>query len=158
MLDYLTIYNVTASIGTSFSTTWTYAALGAGIDNIGEAMNEIVQQYHFINDAGWARNHVTGAAPAWTFSGRRVLGDAAQNFIFGKKYKFDKERETSLKIEWDDASGVSTVHHTITVDAVLANVAEFSGASTDDTAISFELRFEGAPSETTSTPATPSTP
>lgn len=153
MLDYLTIKNVTASIGTSFSTTWTYNRLGAGIDNIGEALNEVVQQYHFINDAGWARNHVTGAAPAWTFTGRRVQGDTAQDFIFGKKYKFDKERESSLKIEWDDATGASTVHHTVTIDVVIANVQEFSGAATDDSAISFELRFEGAPTETTSTPS-----
>lgn len=150
MMDYLTIYNISASIGTSLSgSTWTYSTLGAGIDNAAEALNEIVQQYHFINDSGWARNHVTGAAPAWTFSGRRVFGDAAQDYIFSKKYKFGSERETSLKIVYTDGSGASPVTHTITVDAVIANIAEFSGASTDDSAISFELRFEGAPTETT---------
>lgn len=150
MMDYLTIYNVTASIGTAFSTTWTYSQLGAGIDNISEAMNEIVQQYHFINDSGWARNHVTGASPSWTFTGRRVHGDTAQDYIFSKKYSFGANRETSLKIEWTDSSSGTAVKHTVTVDAVIANIAEFSGASTDDSAISFELRFEGAPTETES--------
>jgi hypothetical protein len=148
-MNYLTIYNVSASIGTSFSTTWTYAQLGAGIENMAEALNEIVQQYHFINDGGWARNHVTGAAPAWTFSGRRVHGDEAQDYIFSKKYKFDTERETSLKVEWDDKSSGTAVHHTVTVDATICNPVEFSGNSTDDSAISFEIRFDGAPTEAT---------
>ena len=43
---YLTNYNITLSIGTSYKTdTWTYAELGEGIDNGTEARNEVVQQY-----------------------------------------------------------------------------------------------------------------
>ena len=71
----MTMYNLTAKIGVSQQTsTWTYAELAKGIDNIAEALNEVVQQYFFLSDDGFARNHVTGMAPAFTLTGRRMMG------------------------------------------------------------------------------------
>lgn len=138
-----TIYKLVASIGTSKTdSVWTYAELGDGIDNLTEALNEVVQQYFFMNDNGFARNHVTGMAPAFTLSGRRVMGDAAQDYIFGKKYSLDTERQSSFKLTYTDAENAS---HTITCDCTICNIQEWSGASTDDSAISFELRFDGQP-------------
>ena len=56
----LTMYNLTASIGTKKtgepSASWTYAELADGIDNIAEALNEVVQQYFFLSDDGFARH------------------------------------------------------------------------------------------------------
>jgi hypothetical protein len=138
-----TIYNLVPSIGISKAdSVWTYAELGAGIDNLTEALNEVVQQYFFMNDNGFARNHVTGMAPIFTLSGRRILGDPAQDYIFGKKYSLDAERDSSFKLTYTDAE---SVQHTITCDCTIANIQEWSGASTDDSAISFELRFNGQP-------------
>ena len=67
-----TIYGIEASIMTSDSPSETYSVLADGIDNVAEALNEVVQQYFFIKDSGFATNHVTGMAPAYTFTGRRV--------------------------------------------------------------------------------------
>ena len=146
MGNLLTIYNLEASIGTSKSAeTWTYAKLEKGLDNVSEALNEVVQQYFFLNDKGFARNHVTGMAPTFTFTGRRVQGDAAQDYIFSKKYKLDAERSSSFQLKVTDNSGASPKVTTYTVDCTICNIQEFSGASTDDSAISFELRFNGAP-------------
>lgn len=146
----LTIYNIEASIGTSKSdSSWTYAKLEAGLDNVSEALNEVVQQYFFLGDKGFARNHVTGMAPAFTFTGRRVQGDTAQDYIFGKKYKLDTDRVSSFQLKITDNSGVSPVVTTYTVDCTICNIQEFSGASTDDSAISFEIRFNGAPTSAT---------
>ena len=146
----LTVYNLEASIGTSKSEeTWTYAKLEAGLDNVSEALNEVVQQYFFLNDKGFARNHVTGMAPAFTMTGRRVQGDAAQDYIFSKKYKLDTERSSSFQLKATDNSGASPKVTTYTVDCTICNIQEFSGASTDDSAISFELRFNGAPTSAT---------
>ena len=142
----LTVYNLEASIGTAKSKdTWTYSKLEAGLDNVSEALNEVVQQYFFLNDKGFARNHVTGMAPAFTMTGRRVQGDAAQDYIFSKKYKLDTERVSSFQLKVTDNSGASPKVTTYTVDCTICNIQEFSGASTDDSAISFELRFNGAP-------------
>ena len=143
-----TMYKLTAKIGTAFSTTWTYADLGAGIENISEALNEVVQQFQFMSGQGFATNHVTGMAPSFTFTGRRVIGDTAQDYIFGKKYGLDTERESSFQLSYYDAAS-TPVLHTITVPCTICNIQEWSGAATDDSAISFEIRFNGAPTATT---------
>lgn len=146
MDNLLTIYNLEASIGTSKSSeTWTYAKLENGLDNVSEALNEVVQQYFFLNDKGFARNHVTGMAPTFTFTGRRVQGDDAQDYIFGNKYKLDTNRNSSFQLKVTDKSGNAPKATTYTVDCTICNIQEFSGASTDDSAISFEIRFNGAP-------------
>lgn len=139
----ITMYNLSASINTAASgATAVYSELADGIDNIAEALNEVVQQYFFLKDNGFAQNHVTGMAPAWTLTGRRVLGDAAQEFIFGNKYGLDTSRQTTFKLEYTNASNAAV---TITVPCTICNIQEFSGATTDDAAISFEIRFDGQP-------------
>lgn len=149
-MPYMTIYNIKVSIGTKKSgETWEYSEFGEGIENISEALNEVVHQYQFISGGGFAKNHVAGAAPAWTLTGRRVFGDAAQDYIFSKKYAFDTERQSSLKVEYTDASGGTAVNKGFTVPCTFCNIQEFSGASTDDSAISMELRFDGKPTALT---------
>lgn len=148
----LTMYGLTVQIGTESSgeapsITWTYSDLADGIDNVSEALNETVQQYFFLSDEGFAKNHVTGMAPAVTLTGRRIIGDAAQEFIFGTKYGLDTQRQSSIKIAYTDAESKTT---TITCDCTICNIQEWSGATTDDSAISFELRFDGKPEVTTS--------
>ena len=41
----------------------TWAVFGNGIENLAEALNEVVQQYFFFADKGYARTYVTGMAP-----------------------------------------------------------------------------------------------
>ena len=150
MGNLLTIYNIEASIGTAKSQeTWTYAKLDEGLDNVSEALNEVVQQYFFLNDNGFARNHVTVMVPVFTFTGRRVQGDAAQDYIFGNKYKLDTNRNSSFQLKVTDNSGVSPVVTTYTVDCAVWNIQEVSGASTGESAVSCELRFNGAPTTAT---------
>ena len=137
-----TTYGIEASILTSGSSeAEMYSDLADGIDNIAEALNEVVQQFFFLKDKGFATNHVTGMAPAYTFTGRRVMGDTAQDFIFGKKYSLDTDRQSKLKIAYTEGS----TEKTISCNCTICNIQEFSGASTDDSAISFELRFDGKP-------------
>lgn len=143
----LTVYNLTASIGVSQSgeapdVTWTYAPLAEGIDNVAEALNETVQQYFFLSDKGFAKNHVTGMAPAFTLTGRRVIGDQAQDYIFSKKYGLDTDRQSSFQLKYTNAEGKAV---TLTCACTLCNIQEWSGASNDDSAISFEVRFDGEP-------------
>ena len=146
----MTMYGLSAQIGTKSSgqapdVTWTYAPLADGIDNIAEALNEVVQQYFFLSDSGFAKNHVTGMAPSFTLTGRRIMGDAAQEFIFGNKYSLDTARQSNFKLTWDDAGGAE---HSLTCNCTICNIQEWSGATTDDSAISFEIRFDGKPTLT----------
>lgn len=146
MNKFVTMYNIEAYIGTSNSGgSWTYAQLSEGIDNMSEALNEVVQQYQFLSGAGFAENHVTGAAPAYTFTGKRVLGDTAQDYIFGKKWSLDGERDSSFKLVRTNNMASPETTETLIVPCTICNIQELSGAATDDSAISFEIRFNGAP-------------
>ncbi len=138
------MYGIEASINTAASgaSAEAWAPLDDGWDNISESLNEVVQQYFFLKDKGFARNHVTGMAPAFTLTGRRIVGDPAQDYIFAAKYKLDANRETTFKLERRAADNSA---ETLTCPVTLCNIQEFSGAATDDSAISVEIRFNGAP-------------
>lgn len=146
MADLLTIYNITPMIGISSTiqdtvTTWEYAILN-GIDNASEALNEVVQQYQFLENKGFASNHVTGMAPAWTLSGRRLVGDPAQDYIASLKYSLDVDRKSSFKLTY--SKGTDT--YTLTVPCTICNIQDIAGgASTDDSVFSVEIRFDGEP-------------
>ena len=60
--------------------TWTYHKLCQGIESMEFSANEQNQQYFFLCGNGFAHNEVTGAAPQITVSGRRILGNAAQDY------------------------------------------------------------------------------
>lgn len=138
----LTMYDVHAYIGTSVEdNVWTYAELADGIENVAEALNEQVQQYFFLSDNGFGKNHITGMAPAYTFTGKRIFGDAAQDYIFSKKFALNGDRRSSFKFVWSD--GTNT--HAMTCDCTICSVQEWSGAANDDSSISFEIRLDGEP-------------
>ena len=120
----------------------TWAKLCAGFNNISEAMNETVQQYFFLCGKGQAVNYVTGMAPAMTFAGIRVIGDAAQDYIFGQKYELMSARDTHFRLTRTAENGTKTV---VSANVTFANLSDVSGGTTDGSAISVEMRFNGAP-------------
>ena len=121
----------------------TWSPLCAGFNNVTEALNEVLQQYFFLYQKGFANNYVTGMAPVVTLTGVRVLGDTAQDFIFSKKYKLLKNRETQLQITRVENDEKTT--SIVTVPVTMQNIQEYSGATTDGAAISVEFAFNGEP-------------
>lgn len=134
-------WNIKLSINTAPGSTAVYSPLNVGIDNMQEALNEIVQQYHFFADEGFGRSRVTAEQPVWTFSGRRVWGDAAQDYIFGQKYTLGDGRQTDAKVEYT-ANGYD---YEIVFDCTIANIQELGGATEENSAISFEVHVDGKP-------------
>lgn len=118
-----------------------WAVLGAGIENMQEQLNEVIQQYKFMKDEGYGRSRVTAMAPVWNITGRRIWGDAAQDFIFKHKYSLGAGRETDAKVEYT-ANGMQ---HTITFDVTFANLQEIGGATEENSAISIEMHVAGKP-------------
>lgn len=144
--DYLTNYGVGIEIDTTPTTTATYVTLGDGFDNLAEALNEVINQYQFLSKGGYGKSYVTGMQPVFTLTGIRLRADAAQNFIFGKKYEVLDERVTNLKITYIDGDGSTVV---IQMDDVtMANIQEFGGNSTDGAAISVEFHTSEKPTVT----------
>lgn len=120
----------------------TWAKMCAGFNNISEAMNETIQQYFFLCGKGFGSNYVTGIAPSMTFAGIRVTGDAAQDFIFGQKYELMSARDSHFRLTRTAENGDKSV---VSANVTFANLSDVSGGTTDGSAISVEMRFNGAP-------------
>ena len=105
-------------------------------------MNETIQQYFFLCGSGHAVNYVTGMAPTMTFAGQRVIGDAAQDFIFNAKYSLMSTRDTHFRITRTAEDGTKAV---ISANVTFCNMSDISGGTTDGSAISVEMRFNGEP-------------
>ena len=129
-------------IGTSESSgTWSYAKLCKGIESIEFNENEQNQQYFFLCGEGFAHNEVTGSAPEIVVSGRRIAGDAAQDFVVSKQFALGENRVSSVKIV---AEGQQ-----ITCDCSIGAITSFGGATTDVNAFGCTLRLNGKPTVTT---------
>lgn len=131
-------------IGTAESQgTWTYAKLCEGIESMEFNENEQNQQYFFLCGNGFAHNEVTGAAPELVVSGRRIVGNTAQDYIAGLQYKLGSERNTSVKII---AEGKQII-----CDATVGAITTFGGSTLDVNAFGCTIRFNGEPTVTDAT-------
>lgn len=134
-------------IGTSATTAdppvWTYAKLCKGIESVSFTPNEQNQQYFFLCGNGFAHNEVTGGAPELTVSGRRIVGDDAQDFICGKQFALGNDRNTSVKIV---AEGKQII-----CDATIGDVTSFGGSTLDINSFGCTIRLNGEPTITDAT-------
>lgn len=140
------IYNYKIEIDTTpAGNSRTWAQVCAGFNNIAEALNETVQQYFFLCGKGFAANYTTGMAPAYTLTGVRVIGDTAQDYIFGFDVKFGTmaARETHMRLT-RDPDGTPEI---ISANVTLCNITDIGGGTTDGSAVSVEIRLNGAPVE-----------
>lgn len=131
-------------IGVSATTAnppvWTYADLCAGIEGMDFAENEQNQQFFFLCGEGFADNVVTGAAPELVITGRRIVGNTAQDFITGKQFALGDTRNTSVRI----TSGGKVITGMASVGAITS----FGGQALDVNAFGCTIRFNGKPSVT----------
>jgi hypothetical protein len=141
--DMLKNYGVNLEIDITPESSPTWVELGAGINNLAEALNEVINDYQFLNKNGFGQSEVTGMQPVWTLSGVRQLDDAAQNYIFSKKYELGCNRKTNVRINYLNGDGdtVNIIYNNVT----LANLQEFGGGSTDGAAISIEIKTSEKP-------------
>lgn len=134
-------------IGTSATSAtppvWTYAKLCAGIEGMTFNSNEQNQQYFFLCGNGFAHNEVTGGAPELQITGRRVEGDAAQDYIVSKQFALGEDRNSSVKI----ISGGKQ----IICDCSIGDVVSFGGNTLDVNTFSCTIRFNGTPTVTDAT-------
>lgn len=128
-------------IGTSATTAdppvWTYAKLCKGIEGMTFNSNEQNQQYFFLCGNGFAHNEVTGGAPELQVTGRRIVGDTAQDYIVGKQFALGTDRNSSVKIV---AGGKQII-----CDCSIGDVVSFGGNTLDVNTFSCTIRFNGTP-------------
>jgi hypothetical protein len=134
-------------IGTSATTAdppvWTYAKLCKGIESMEFNENEQNQQYFFLCGQGFAHNETTGAAPELVISGRRIVGDDAQDYIASKQFALGTDRNSSVKIV---AEGKQII-----CDCTIGAITSFGGSTLDVNTFGCTIRFNGAPTVTDAT-------
>jgi hypothetical protein len=146
-INYKNVMSIDTS-GSAKSGTW--AALGEGFDNIAEALNEVLETFEWLSDAGWARTEVLGGQITFDLSGKRVIGNTAQDYIYSDavKYGFASYRKTQIKIERIDPE-TAAVYSAVTVDATITKVGDDLGPARSGSAVSVSIACNGAPSLTT---------
>lgn len=128
-------YETTFEIDTSATSTPSWAQL-KGFTNFSKAMNEVVEQFAFLDEDGWGRSEVVGAQPTIELTGKRIVGDTAQDFIFDKQYTLGS-RHVSYKMTKDGK--------VLTGDCTLANIDDGGGDAQALGEVSLTIHFNGAP-------------
>lgn len=141
----LTNYGVLAEIDTTpYAATRNWVPFAAGFSDVAEALNDVVQEYFFLGDNGFGTSYVTGQHPKYTFTGVRVVGDAAQDYIFAQARKYGLMAERATNFRLSIANNAGNVDR-ITVPVSMCNVQALGGASNDGAAVSVEIHFSGKP-------------
>lgn len=120
---------------------WTYSKLCKGIESMSFNSNEQNQQYFFLCGEGFANNEVTGGAPELQISGRRIAGDAAQDYVVGKQFALGVDRNSSVRITTAEGK-------IITCDCSIGDVVSFGGSTLDVNSFGCTIRFNGKPTVT----------
>lgn len=126
--------------------TATYVRLGDGLVSASPSTNEKLDQKGYLDDDGGMTSEVTGFQLVWAFSGDRIPGNAAQDYIFSKVLELGAARKTNFRAT--DAGGT-----VIAGECTIANIQLPGGDANSPAACGFELHLNGKPMKTD--PATP---
>lgn len=144
--QFMVMYGVEVQINTAPNeTTAVYKTIGDGITNVSEALNEVKQSMYYLINKGFGQSEITAMHPAITFTGHRLHGDDAQDYIFGLKYSLGSARKTDIKVKVFDPEDATNVFSEYTASVTITDVQEISGATENGSDISFTLEFNGAP-------------
>ena len=121
--------------------TATWARLAAGIMSADPSNNESVAQDNYLDGEGWGSSEVIGAQKTFAFTGHRVYGDTAQDYIAGIQASLGSGRKTSFR--YTDAQG-----NIVTKDCTIASIDFGGGDAGAKQDISFEIHLNGKPTET----------
>lgn len=137
-------HQITLEIDSTPNLTPTWLVV-KGLENVSEALNEVVQQFQFFDKNGYSESEVTGQAPVTTLTLKRDLEDQAQNYILSKKYSVGEDRKTNMRMLVPQDNGNVT---TIVVPVTIATIMDVDGASTDVSNFSVVLHYNDRPTIT----------
>lgn len=122
----------------------TWARIGAGIQTVEPDPGENIDQADYYDGDGMASSEVMGGQLVLTFTGHRVMGDVAQDYISGLSFSYGQARKTHLLVINPDGSQIDAA-------VTIANITGMTTSGGDANAkndISFELHVNGLPAFT----------
>lgn len=133
------VSNCKVKIKTATTPTETYSEI-ADLEEMSLTIENNTETWYSINDEGWQNALLTGKALTGSFSGKRTLGDAGNDYVDGLRYKIGKDAEADWEIEFPDGSKLDFTAVTALTDIL--------GAATDVAPLSGDLTGKGKPTFT----------
>lgn len=133
------VSNCKVKIKTSTATPAVYSEI-ADLEELNLSIENNTETWYSINDGGWQNALLTGKALSGSFSGKRTLGNAGNDYLEGLRYKIGKEAEADWQIEFPDGSKLEFTAVTALTDIL--------GSATDVAPLSGDLTGKGKPTFT----------
>ena len=133
------VSNCKVKIKTATEPSKTYSEI-ADLEEMSLSIENNVETWYSINDEGWQNALLTAKALSGSFSGKRTLGDAGNDYVDGLRYKIGKDAEADWEIEFPDGSKLDFTAVTALTDIL--------GAATDVAPLSGDLTGKGKPTFT----------
>ncbi len=133
------VSNCKVKIKTATEPSETYSEI-ADLEEMSLSIENNVETWYSINDEGWQNALLTAKALSGSFSGKRTLGDAGNDYVEGLRYKIGKDAEADWEIEFPDGSKLDFTAVTALTDIL--------GAATDVAPLSGDLTGKGKPTFT----------
>lgn len=115
--------------------------ISEGLKKVEWSGNESLDQSAYYKNQGSQQTDVTGGQLVGKFECDYAEGDAALDFIVGLRFKYGKSRH--VKFKWTQASGKSITQD----DVTLANIDLTTGEANSKQTLTFEVHFNGVPTE-----------
>jgi len=129
------------------SGTASYKRVGDGITTATLSNNEIIDTKGYLDDDGGQTSNKTGFQYTVAFSGDRIRGDAAQDYVFNKIFTCGESVRTNFRNTWEDGTVISGT-------GVITDITPPGGDANAVQACGFSFRFDGKPTLTAPVAAT----
>lgn len=141
MYEYVFDIDTTGNSGTP-----SWARMAEGFINASPSNNEELAQDKYLDGEGFGEADVIGAQQVITFTGHRSIGNAAQDYIFGKVFSIGPNRRSRFRMT--DPSG-----NVVEAPCTIANIQSFGGDAGAKAEVSVEIHLNGLPTLVTDTTA-----
>lgn len=112
----------------------------ADLEEVSLSLENNTETWYSIKDGGWQNALLTAKALTGSFSGKRTLGDAGNDYLESLRYNIGKAAEADWQIEFPDGSKLEFTAVTALTDIL--------GAATDVAPLSGDLTGKGKPTFT----------
>lgn len=136
------VHNNIFKFGTSgLESTTDQMVMPKDLETFSVTIDGTVEEWYAMDAEGWVKALMTGKKLGISFSGKRSVGDAGNDYIAGLAWKMGQEAMT--KFEWTMVSG-----STLTCDVVVNVTVPGGGDSTNVDKLEFEIIGYGKPTFT----------
>lgn len=117
------------------------------LENFSPSIDNNIEEWSTMTDEGWKRRMQTGKSFSISFSGKRRVGDAGNDYVAGLLFKTAQDVESKFEWIFPDATVVA-------FDCIVSTTNVGGGDSTNVGALEFEVMSDGKPTITEPTKTT----